>query len=135
MYNLSESEVQRELVEYGIDCDGKADDLRTKLVKAYKEDRPKATQSLGDNATQPCANIGFMLNADKCTVLHTSPHNLMQTAGVLPRGKVKTLGVLPDGNLTFTDHVSHTYQRALGRQRGLHMFRRLECAKLQLMES
>lgn len=92
---------------------------------------------------------GLKLNIGKCSVLHTAPPNLVQSLsqiGVQVElngeslavfDKVKTLGVVLDSNLTFSEHVTHATQRAIGRLRGLYRFRTLlpETAKLHLMQS
>ncbi len=95
------------------------------------------------------ANNGLKLNVGKCTVLHTTSQNTVQTlsdSGVAIRldgevlaiqDKVKTLGVWLDRGLTFSDHVSNAIQRALGRLRGLYRFKTLlpESAKIKLIQS
>ncbi|XP_054264312.1 uncharacterized protein LOC128996518 [Macrosteles quadrilineatus] len=92
---------------------------------------------------------GLKLNTGKCTVMHTAPQDLVQSlsergVSVVLNGesltlcdKSKTLGVVLDSSLTFSDHVTHASQRALGRLRGLYRFRSLlpESAKLRLMQS
>lgn len=95
------------------------------------------------------ASNGLKLNVSKCSVLHTAPVNLVQALSV--RGvtvelngeslavceKVKTLGVVLDRDLTFSDHVTYSMHRALGRLRGLYRFKSLlpEYAKLRLIQS
>lgn len=92
---------------------------------------------------------GLELNVSKCTVLHTAPLELVQALnesgkavvlldiGLRVCDKAKTLGLVLDRNLTFSDHVTYTIQRALGRLRGLYRFRSLfpESAKIQLINS
>ncbi|XP_046674545.1 uncharacterized protein LOC124363340 [Homalodisca vitripennis] len=53
------------------------------------------------------------------------------------KNSVKTLGVVLDSNLTFSEHVTFSVQRALGCLKGLHRYRTLlpECAKMQIMQS
>ncbi len=82
-------------------------------------------------------------------MLHIGPEALVQNlsergVGVELGGErltvcnsVKTLGVVLDKDLTFSEHVTSTVQRALGRLKGLHRYLTLlpECAKLQIMQS
>jgi len=95
------------------------------------------------------ADNGLKLNTSKCTVLHLVPKNLVQTlseCGVVVTvgdeilsvcDKVKTLGVVLDSDLSFSDHVTHATQRAIGRMRGLYRFRNMlpESVKLGVMQS
>ncbi|KAG8288800.1 hypothetical protein J6590_010912 [Homalodisca vitripennis] len=70
-------------------------------------------------------------------VIHVAPHNVVQAfsdrdvvvriggEGLAVSDKGKTLGIVLDSDLTFSDHVTDTIQRALGRLRGLYRFRNL----------
>lgn len=92
---------------------------------------------------------GLKLNVGKCSVLHVIPQDLLNalsdsgvgvrlgSESLTIRDSVKTLGVVLDKDLTFSDHVSHSVRRALGRLRGMYRFRDLlpESAKLQLAQS
>ncbi|KAG8249762.1 hypothetical protein J6590_012065 [Homalodisca vitripennis] len=55
------------------------------------------------------------------------------------KNSVKTLGVVLDSNLTFSEHVTFSAQRAVGRliglHKGLHRTLLAECAKMQIMQS
>ncbi|XP_046687125.1 uncharacterized protein LOC124372757 [Homalodisca vitripennis] len=104
-------------------------------------DLERISQWLHDN--------GLKLNVRKCTVIHLAPHNLVEALS--DRGmrvtiggeslavcdSVKTLGVVLDRDFTFSNHVSYTIQRAIGRLRGLYRFRDLlpESARLQFMQA
>jgi hypothetical protein len=95
------------------------------------------------------AGNGLKLNIGKCTVLHVAPQDLLQalsddgvgvrlgTESLTICDSVKTLGVVLDKDLTFSDHVTQSIQRALGRLRGMYRFRDLlpEPAKLQLAQA
>ncbi|XP_046671036.1 uncharacterized protein LOC124361043 [Homalodisca vitripennis] len=92
---------------------------------------------------------GLKLNVSKCTVIHLAQHNLVEALS--DRGlrvtiggeslavcdSVKTLAVVLDRALTFSNHVTYTIQRAIGRLRGLYRFRDLlpQSARLQLMQA
>lgn len=88
---------------------------------------------------------GLKLNVGKCIVLHLAPPNIVQALSdvmldgesLVVRDSVKTLGVVLDGGLAFSEHVTHSIQRAVGRLRGLYRYRSLlpESVKLQLMQS
>lgn len=94
-------------------------------------------------------NNGLKLNIGKCSVLHLAPHDLIQTLcergvkvkmateSLIVCNKVKTLGVVLDRDLSFTDHVNASIQRAVGRLRGLYRFRKLlpEPVKLELIQA
>ncbi len=98
-----------------------------------------------DNILKWSTENGLKLNVGKCSVLHLYPRNVVQTfSDVMLGGEclsvcdaVKTLGVVLDGELSFSEHVTHSIQRAVGRLRGLYRFRGLlpESVKLQLMQS
>jgi len=128
-----------------------ADD--TQLLLSYEPElmRDAFSQINADlqNISKWSADNGLKLNSEKCSVLHTAPTDLVQTlkscgvsisldgTSLAVCDKVKTLGVVLDKSLTFTDHVTHASQQALGRLRGLYRFRSLlpEAAKLQLVQS
>jgi len=92
---------------------------------------------------------GLKLNVKKCSVLHVVPQDVLQAlsqcgVSVSLDGQAldvvdtaKILGVVLDSGLTFSQHVTHTIQKALGRLRGLYRYRSLlpEPAKLQLIQS
>ncbi|KAG8297561.1 hypothetical protein J6590_033089 [Homalodisca vitripennis] len=73
------------------------------------------------------SNNGLKLNIEKCNVLHMAPkyvmQNLSESGGRAELSgmclslinKVKTLSALLDNNLTFSDHVTHAIQQAVGR--------------------
>ena len=102
-----------------------------------------------ESITEWAVSNSLKLNIDKCTVLHFAPQTLVQSlssrgieimlsgVSLAISGKVKTLGVMLDNDLTFTEHVTYSAQRALGRLRGLYRFRDLlpESAKFQIMQS
>lgn len=92
---------------------------------------------------------GLELNVSKCTVLHTAPAEIVQNLNVNGKAvvlfnsglrvceKAKTLGLVLDSKLLFSDHVTYTIQRALGRLKGLYRFRSIfpESAKIHLVNS
>lgn len=101
------------------------------------------------NISEWSVKNGLKLNVNKCNVLHVAPQNsvdIMSDRGFNVKlnneslsvcSTVKTLGVVLDSELTFTPHVTHAIQRALGRLRGLYRFRDLlpESTKFRLMQS
>ncbi|XP_046666675.1 uncharacterized protein LOC124358421 [Homalodisca vitripennis] len=92
---------------------------------------------------------GLKLNAEKCMILHIAPPTVCQKIllgdmhvklgdkMLMVSDTVKTLGVVLDRGLTFSDHITHVSQLALGRLRGLYRYRSIlpESAKLQLVQS
>lgn len=62
---------------------------------------------------------------------------MLSGEGLMVCERVKTLGLVLDSGLTYSDLVTHTIQRAVGRLRGQSIFKNLlpEHAKLQLMQS
>lgn len=91
---------------------------------------------------------GLKLNAEKCMVLHIASPAALQTMATRDMhvklegnhlrvsDSAKTLGVVLDSGLTFSDHITHVSQVALGRLRGLYRYRNIlpEAAKLQLVQ-
>lgn len=92
---------------------------------------------------------GLKLNIGKCSVMHLVPEEAVKALSergvtVMLDGQslsvvqsIKTLGVVLDNRLTFSEHVTQTIQKALGRLRGLYRYRELlpQDAKLQLVQS
>ena len=102
-----------------------------------------------DNLYKWSVNNGLKLNVDKCKVLYVAPKEVVQALSdggmqvslngqsLAITDKVKTLGVVLDSDLNFSDHVTYTMQKALGRLRGMYRFKDLlpESAKVKLIQS
>jgi len=102
-----------------------------------------------DNIYKWSVSNGLSLNVNKCKVLFVAPKEVVQAlsdSGVQVSlngqslaiaDKVKTLGVVLNSDLSFSDHITATTQKALGRLRGMYRFKDLlpEHGKIKLIQS